>query len=67
MAQLNEKQLTYIEDNLTREDVAAWHAGAGMTKHLEQLMSDVGLKPGEDYIALWGSFDGPEPVSVTDS
>ena len=50
----------FIEDNLTCEDVQQWHEESNATENVEALMDAVDV----DCIQIWGSHDGPEPLSV---
>ena len=50
----------FIEEYLTSEDVTAWHEECTATPHVEELMEAVNT----DCIQIWGSYEGPEPVSV---
>ena len=54
-----EAQVNYIEDQITDEDIEAWHE-CEMTEHLEQILNDAGVS----VIQIWGSRDGPEPLTV---
>jgi len=53
------KAQDYIEQNLTEKDVEKWHKGT-CSRHVSRLMKEAGV----DEIQIYGSFDGPEPVSV---
>ena len=50
----------FIVANLTREDVRAWHDECEMMQNVRDLLDAVGV----DCIQIWGSHDGPEPLSV---
>jgi hypothetical protein len=49
----------YIEENLTDEDIEAWHNGE-LTAHVEQLMREAGV----DELQIYGSHTGSEPLSI---
>jgi len=50
----------FIQDNLTRQDVSAWHEDCEATPNVEDLMDAVGV----ECIQIWGSHDGVEPLDV---
>jgi hypothetical protein len=52
----------FFEDNLTDEDIAAWHEGE-LSEHAEALLEQV-REMGVDAIQVWGSRTGMEPLSV---
>ena len=49
----------YIEERLTRADMEKWHKGI-CSNHVRKLMKEAGT----DEIHIYGSADGPEPVTV---
>lgn len=56
---LDSTKVKWIEENLTGEDIEAWHSG-NCTDHVRQLIDEMGV----DCIQIWGSNTGTEPLSV---
>lgn len=56
---LDSAKAKWIEENLTNDDINAWHNG-DCTDHVRELMTEAGV----ECIQIWGSNTGPEPLSV---
>jgi hypothetical protein len=50
-----------LEFTMSDEDIEAWHAGEGMTPHLEEVW---GRFPKRLVFQVWGSREGSEPLNV---
>lgn len=49
-----------LEFVITQDDAEAWHNGDGMTDHLRTAWENLN----EVVFQIWGSPEGPEPLSV---